>query len=131
MTLARASVRNSGTERKTQWRSRARLAREFYAKRHLAKLVALRRAEVVDQLSPWLERAIDATLEWDEPGEQRRFLKRMVRSQYLVTVEQHRGGTPIVDGHPNEEVLYGDLYEMSASGSSAGGIGNVKLLINA
>jgi len=26
-----------------------------------------------------------------------------------------------VDGHPNEEVLYGDLYEMSAAGVSSGG----------
>ena len=105
-------------------KSRTRLARDFYSKAHLAKLVALTRAQVVDRLTPWLESAIDAALEWesDEPAKQRRFLTRLVRSQHVVRVEHHDGGSPIVDGHPNEEALYGDLYELSASGASVGGI---------
>lgn len=105
-------------------RSRARLAREFYSEAHLAKLVALSKKDVVDRMSPWIESAIDSTLEWGSDGlrEHEHFLGRMAKSQYVVRVEHHGGyGMTIVDGQPNEEVAYGDLYEMSAAGFSVGG----------
>lgn len=103
--------------------SRVRLAREFYGRAHLKRLAALNRSEVLTLLCPWPDAAIEAVLEWgdDEPKARHRALARLVKSQYVVRVESHGGGTPTVEPYPSE-ALYGDLYELSASGFSVGGI---------
>lgn len=112
-------------------RSRARVAREFYSASHLAALAALSRDAVIDQLSVWLEDAIDAALEGCSPEdiltqkerrEQEDFIGKLVRSHYVVKVEHYQPiGGPLVEGYPDEKVAYSDLYEMSASGVSIGG----------
>jgi hypothetical protein len=107
------------------------MAREFYSATHLTALVELTRDEVLDRLSVWLEAAIDSAFEdcsagdnptQEERREQEQFIGRLARSQYVVKVESAgRTGGTLVDGHPDEEVAYSDLYEMSASGFSVGG----------
>lgn len=91
-----------------------RLARAFYTATRAREFAALLDSSVADQLSVWLDQAIDVS-----EDESLSPIERLVRGEYVILVL--RGGyVSYVTPYPGD-VLYDDIYELTASGISSGG----------
>jgi len=110
--------------------ARLPVARKFYDRSHARKLAAMDAASVGRMLAPWLDRAVEyAVHEDDLPDPEnplQHFIAMLVRAEYVAIFES--GHVPkgyvgfTVNPFPDEGVLHGDLYELSAAGASAGGV---------
>jgi hypothetical protein len=109
-------------------RQRERFARKYYMPARALTLANAPACEVVRLSSTWMDAFCDYAAEWlTKPSEIRTELGRLVAAEYVAVTLPNEdfslllgGGTATVHPLPNSAVPYGDVYEITASGSSFG-----------
>jgi hypothetical protein len=109
-------------------RQRLRLARRYYAPARAAKFANASVVEILHMSEPWLGAFRDQVEYWCHEGRAlRKELRQLVAAEYVAVswLSPDPFGRPrqeltSVSPHPDETVVYGDLYEVTASGFSCG-----------
>ena len=101
-------------------RDQSRLAERFYTLERALKFAALSDEQAAEQLAAWLDDVTGSVdFDIDEPEDGLKRLDRLVRSEYVCLVldgESVSFAVPYPD-----DVMYDDIYELTASGVSPGG----------
>jgi hypothetical protein len=101
-------------------RDRSRLAQRFYTLERALKFAALSDEQAAEQLAAWLDDVTGLVdFDIDEPGDGLKQRDRLVRSEYVCLVRD--GGIVSFAVPYPDDVLYDDIYELTASGVSPGG----------
>lgn len=101
-------------------RDRSRLAQRFYTLERALVFAALSDEQAAEQLAAWLD-DVEGLVDFDidEPGDGLKQLDRLVRSEYVCLVRD--GGIVSFAVPYPDDVMYDDIYELTASGVSPGG----------
>jgi hypothetical protein len=112
----------------TNERGRIQMAQRYYAPDRVRRLAQASSVDVLRLCAPWLGPFCEYALSWYLTGrELRKEIKKLVRAEYVAVSELSPDpfGRPpdelrSVHPLPDESVLYGDIYEITASGFSEG-----------
>jgi hypothetical protein len=110
----------------THEKERSRIAYRHYAPARVKKLATASDEEILRMTEIWFNASCENPYSSDDPSELRKELRELVIAEYVGLVceqgayEFPEDGSATASPLPNKSVMYGDIYEMTASGFSSG-----------